>query len=240
MRRQIKILVLSCFLSLVFLTSLILFGGKPAPVVELRATFEAISESGLPSTILNDAQGPYVTDGVHNISVWFTSDNGELFFKLEHHCDRSALVIFPPVYVDCGGYLPDTAEIYLELPDEPVDFFRFKTYNSPAFAGPRINFLQMTPGVPKQVRLWTTICTTQRHYFVLNYNNTDPNKISGVVEVTAYDDNGDGTLDRWVMSPVLGSGDMATILKHPEKREKEICNYGTHLMPFKLVLERLK
>ena len=97
----------------------------------------------------------------------------------------------------------------------------------------------MTPGVPTRVRLWTTFCTTQRHYFFQNYF-ADTGKISGIVEVTALDSNMDGKLDRWVMTPIPGTGDMANIYKHPETGDDSInCFFGMFPMPFKLILDRL-
>jgi hypothetical protein len=227
------------------LSGLWVFGAKPAPKIELRASFLGLTDpqySGYDyfvNKIFNDDQGAYVTTGNNAVEVYFTSDKGELFFKIEHHADRSVNVVFPYALGPCG-YLPDTVGIYPDLPDETVDFFRFKTYNSSAYGPPKINFLTMTPGVPQQVRLWTTICTISRHYFILNYNNSNPTNIAGVVEVTAYDDNNDGTLDRWEINPVPGTGDLAWIYKHPENKKDEICPFGAFPMPFKLILERVQ
>ncbi|OGD22659.1 MAG: hypothetical protein A2W03_16285 [Candidatus Aminicenantes bacterium RBG_16_63_16] len=188
--------------------------------------------------ILNDDQGPYVTTGNNSVEVWFSGDKGELYFKIEHHAERSVRVVFPYAQGPCG-FLPDTVGLYPGLPDEPVDFFRFKTYNSAAFAAPRINFLTMTPGVPQQVRLWTTICTISRHYFILNHNNSNPTGITGVVEAMAYDNNNDGKPDRWEIYPVPGTNDQAWIYKHPENNRDAVCPFGSFPMPFMLLLERL-
>ncbi len=221
------------------------FGAKPAPKIQLRASFLGLTNPELPGydyyvdKIHNDDQGAYMTTLNNSVEVYFTSDKGELFFKIEHHANRSVNVVFPYVLGPCG-YLPDTVGIYPDLPDETVDFFRFKTYNSPAFGPPKINFLTMTPGVPQQVRLWTTICTISRHYFILNYNDSDPSHITGVVEATAFDDNDDGTLERWEINPVPGTGDLAWIYKHPENRKDDVCYFGYFPMPFKLILERIE
>jgi hypothetical protein len=57
--------------------------------------------------------------------------------------------------------------------------------------------------------------------------------------VTAFDDNNNGTLDRWEMYPIPGTDDQAWIYKHPENNRDEVCYFGTFPMPFKLILERL-
>ncbi len=219
----------------------VLTAGKPAPNVQLRATFQPLTDLGVPCTFLNDPKGAYVTDGHHNVSVWITGDVGDLFFKFEHHAERSMYILFPRAYADCAGWLPDTAGLYPELPDEPIDFFRFTTFNGSSYAPPKANLLKMTPGVPTQVRLWTTFCTTQRHYYFMNFYQNSGSKQSGLVEVTAFDDTvpPDGKLDRWVMVPIPGTGDVANIYKHPETGDDSInCLFGTFPMPFKLVLER--
>jgi hypothetical protein len=65
-------------------------------------------------------------------------------------------------------------------------------------------------------------------------------KISGTVQVTAYDDNGDHKLDRWIITPIPVNGNLADIYKHPETGNDSInCPFGTFPMPFKLILERL-
>ncbi len=238
MNRTVKGGVLAVGAVLVVAGVFVLAGGKPAPNVQLRADFMPFTDLGAPCVILNDSKGPYVTDGRHNVSVWFTSDVGDLFFKFEHHAERSMIIKFPNVYSECGGWLPDSGFID-ERPDEPIDFFRFTTHNNDAYAPPKVNFLTMTPGVPTLTRLWTTFCTTQRHYYFMNYDLAAGGKISGTVEVTAFDDNGDGKLDRWVFVPVTGTGDAADIFKHPETGDDSInCPFGTFPMPFKLVLYR--
>lgn len=241
-----KKIVLAIFgvLCLSLFACLWLFGAKPAPSVQLKASFRGLTNPAFQGSpefyvdkFLNDAKGPYVTDGKHNVSVWFTSDNGELFFKFEHHSARSMLIIFPYFSNECGQ-LPDTAGIYPGLPYEPIDFFRFATYNSSAFAEPRLNFLTMPLETPLPVRLWTTMCTTQRHYFFMNFSH-DVGKITGVIEVIAHDLSGDGKPDQWELYPVPGTGDMAKIYKHPETGDDSInCLFGEFPMPFKLILER--
>ncbi len=236
MHKKVKVLGVTSVLGLSLFASLWLFGAKPAPNVQLKASFVADLPFGAIGTFQNDARGPYVTDGKHNVSVWFTSDAGDLFFKFEHHSMRSMRILFPNVGNECG-MLPDTAGIYPELPDEPVDFFRFTTFNSPAFMEPKLNFLTMPAETPVQVRLWTTICTTQRHYFFLNYSR-EIGKISGVIEVTAHAD-ASGKLVSWELYPIPGTGDLAKIYKHPETGDDSInCLFGEFPMPFKLILDR--
>ena len=239
MSRKIQILGMACLAMLTVLMTLVL-AGKPVANVQLRASFEPLMAPEVPYAIQNDAKGPYVTDGKHNVSVWFTGDNGELFFKFEHHSSRSMIIHFPYAYSECGGWLPDTAGDYPNLPDEPIDFFRFTTFNSDAFAPPKVNFLTMPADTPTPVRLWTTFCTTQRHYYFMNYSLTQ-NRISGVVGVTASRLTPNGPNVRWVITPVFGSGGMAEIYKHPETGDDSInCPFGAWPMPFKLVLERLQ
>ena len=225
--------------------TMVLTAAKAAPNIQLRATFRGEVLPGAPGAdyyvdkILNDARGPYVTDNRKGVSVWFTPDRGDLFFKFEHHSSRSALVIFPNDSTPCG-FLPDTAGVYPELPDDPVDFLRFMTNNYFAYGPPYCNFLTMTPGVPQQVRMWTAICSTNEHYFYIKYNDSDPTHIAGVVEAVAFDTNGDGKLDRWEIYPVPGTNDAAYLWKWPEGNDQGGgCFYMTAPMPFKLILERL-
>jgi len=240
MSRKIKILGIVCLAVLAVLLTLG-SAAKPVPNIQLRATFAEFTDAGIPCTILNDAKGPYMTGGNNSVSVWITGDFGDLFFKFEHHSERSMKILFPYAYSDCGGWLPDTAGLYPDLPDEPIDFFRFQTMSSDSYAPPKANFLTMPAGTPTRVRLWTTFCTTKRHYYFMNYYQTQ-NKTSGQVEVTAYDTTvpPDGKLDRWVMVPVSSSIGEADIFKHPETGNENInCPFGRFPMPFKLVLERL-
>jgi len=233
-KRGIWVLVL--VLGLVLVGAIVLTAAKPAPNIMLRAYFMDADENEIPYNITNDAKGPYVT-GSTGVDVWFTSDVGNLFFEFEHHSGRSLGMIFPYFLSPCG-WLPDTAGLYPDLPDEPVDYFKLITRNGPAFGGPRLNFLQMEPNVHKQVRLWTTICTTQQHFFYFNYNNQNPTNISGVVDVIAFESG--GKLVRWEITPVPDSGNLAWIYKWPEGNDKDGgCFYTVAPMPFKLILERL-
>jgi hypothetical protein len=231
--------------------------GAPKPKaanVQLRAYFleltnpDATGYDFYVNKILNDTAEPYVTNGNGSISVWITPDNGELFFKFEHHADRAPNVIFPlaaALQPQCG-YLPDTIGLYENLPEEPVDFFRFNTYNSDAFAGPKLNLLDMAPWTvtnpnTQQIRLWTTVCTTERHYFLLNYNNFNVDSITGIVQVTAYDNEpADGQIDRWVFEPIAGTEGIVQVVKQEGNGKNQFhCDFGVHFMPFVLVLERI-
>jgi hypothetical protein len=243
MPKKKKVLTVSGIVTLSLFACLWLFGAKPAPNVQLKASFRGLTDPAFQGTpefyvdkFLNDAQGPYMTYK-SAVSVWFTPVNGELQFSFEHHSGRSMLIIFPNAGNECG-WLPDTAGNYPGLPYEPVDFFKFKTYNSQAFAEPRLNFLTMPLETPLPVRLWTTICTTQRHYFFMNFSQ-DVGKITGVVEVIAHDLNGDLKPERWEIYPIPGTGDMAKVYKHPETGDDSInCLFGEFPMPFKLILEK--
>ncbi len=225
------------FGALVLDGAFVLTAGKPPADIKLRASFEAQTDLGIPCNILNDAKGPYVTDK-NAVNVWITGDVGDLLFKFEHHSGRSMRVIFPYFYSPSCGWLPDTTGLYPDLPDTPVDFFRFRTRNSPAYWGPQLNFLTMTPGQHYIVRLWVTICTTVEHYFLLLYNVPDPAALGGLVDVVAY--GSPGKLVRWEMTPLPGTDDIAYIKKWPEGNDQAgSCYYTSAPMPFKLILERL-
>jgi hypothetical protein len=146
-------------------------------------------------------------------------------------------VVFPYASSELG-FLPDTVGIYDNLPDEPVDFFRFKTYSR--YTLPPVNLLTMTKDVATKITLWTTVCTTDRHYLLLNYNEPDIDEISGHVQVTAYDDDGNGVLDYWVIEPLEGTNSLVRIVKQEGNGKNQYhSDFGYHNMPFKLILERL-
>jgi len=243
MNKKKAVLAVTGVLAVSLVAGLWLFAAKPVPNVQLRAYFRGLTNPDLAGSpefyvdrFLNDGKGPYTTFKTA-VSVWFTGDAGELKFIADHHSNRSLLVVFPNFGNECG-WLPDTAGAYPEVPDEPIDFFKFQTYNSPAFAEPRLNFLTMPEETPLPVRLWTTFCTTERHYFFMNFS-TEIGKISGVVEVIAHDFDDDGTLDQWEVYPLTGSADIAKIYKHPETGDDSInCLFGEFPMPFRLILER--
>jgi len=232
--RKMKVWAFLGVVGLVLAGAFVLTAAKPPADIKLRASFETQTDLGTPCNIMNDDKGPYVTDK-KGVSVWITGDVGDLFFKFEHHSSRSMKVIFPYFYSPSCGWLPDTTGLYPDLPDEPVDFFRFVTRNSPAYWGPQLNFLTMTPEVHYTVRLWTTICTTEQHYFLLNYNDSDPSHLSGLVDVVAYASG--GKLVRWVITP---TNETAYIYKWPEGNDQAgSCYYTAAPMPFTLILERL-
>jgi hypothetical protein len=236
MSGKTRIWGLGVIVCILFTCALMLFGAKPPANIPLRAYFLPELADGTPCVFLNDAQGPYMTYRAA-ISVWLSGDNGELTFIFDHHSSRSLGIIFPNAGNECG-WLPDTTGAYPEVPDEPVDFFKFKTYNSAAFAPPKVNFLTMPVETPTPVRLWTTICTTQRHYFFLNFS-VEVGKITGVVEVIAHDRDGDQMPDQWDLHPVPGTLNLAKIYKHPETGDDSInCLFGEYPMPFRLILEK--
>ena len=255
MKRLLKTLVLGVLLGVLLLPS---YGGRPRPVVELKATFRNLADPDAPlntyeyyaDKICGDDFGEYVSKARDNISVLIYADKGELFFKIEHNSGRSAKIIFPRESGACGA-LPDTVGIYPELPLEPVDFLRFKTYNSDAYAGPRVNFLTMQPGEATQVRLWITMCTIARHFFVLKYDPLQAGTNGGVVMVKAidiHDDpttegyDGDNKVERWELYPLPTSNDQAIVQiePHGEGKDKGRCTFGTYQMPFKLILDRVE
>lgn len=221
------------------------FGAKVAPNIQLRASFRGLTNPAFPpdtpgfyaDKILNDANGPYVTADNGSVSVWLTSDVGNLVFDIQHHSGRSALFVFPNSPTPCD-YLPDTAGVYPELMDDPVDYLSVRTYNNYGFTGPKLNFLTMPVGITQQVRLWVWMCTAQIHGYKIKYNEPDPARDAGVVEVTAFDTSGDGKPDRWEISPMTGTNDLAWILVNPSGRAKGACYFGSFQMPFKLILER--
>ncbi len=227
------------------------FGAKAAPNIQLRASFRGLTNPAFPSDtpeyyvdkILNDSQGSYVTDSSNGISVWITPDFGNLRFEFEHHSGRSAFFVFPDLVTACGT-LPDTAGVYLGLPDDPVDYIVMWTCYDSYCAGPKLNLLTMpisTPEQPRpqQVRLWMRMCTAAVHDFRIMFNQPDPQRDAGIVEVCAFDKNGDGKPDRWEFSPAAGSNDLAWIYINPSGRAKSYCYFGAFPMPFNLILERL-
>jgi len=247
-------------LGVVVLMGLWLFGApKPkVPNIQLEATFRAQTNPALEGydyyvdKIFNDDYdlGPYVTTDDGSVSVWFTpsnaggtTDGGDLLFKLEHHAARRVNMVFPLASsAECGS-LPDTYGLYNWLPDDPVDYFRFKTYNVGWYAAPHLDFLKMAPGVEntQQVRLETVVCTVERHNFYLKYNNLE--SVSTIVQVTAYDDDlpADGILDRWEIQPVAGTNGLLDIRQLVGNgARKHYCEYGSHFMPFLLTLKRIK
>jgi hypothetical protein len=239
MSKRIRLWGVWSVLGFVFLLGIWVFGapGAKAPNVQLRATFQTQTDAGIPCKILNDSKGSYVTDK-SAVSVWITADRGDLDFVIEHHSNRSAFFVFPNDYTTCG-YLPDTAGVYPELPDDPVNYLRFHTNNLFSIGGPHLNFLTMTPGVTQQVRLFVFMCSTLTHHYYINYNDSNPTHEAGVVDVMAFDNNGDGKLDRWEISPTPGTTDMAWIWRHPEgSDQQDNCFYMATPMPFKLILER--
>ena len=212
---------------LVLVGTLVLAGGKPAANVQLRATFVDVTDNRTPCTIMNDDQGPYVTDG-REIRVWISGDVGDLHFQSEHHSGRSLKVIFPPFNGTCGS-LPDTTVT-------PVDFFRFRTINLSGYSGPKVNLLTMTPGIDYEVRLEALVCTAEEHYFFLAYNEPYLDAKRGLVNVVASASG--GKLVKWVFTPRTGTGDIAYIKRWVNNKE-EFCFYTEAPMPFKLILERL-
>ena len=221
------------------------FAAKATPNVQLRASFRSLTDPAFPpdtpgfyaDKILNDANGPYGTTDNGSISVWLTSDAGNLVFDIQHHSGRGALFVFPDSATPCG-YLPDTAGVYPELTDDPVDYVSVRTYNNSGFTGPKLNFLTMPVGIVQQVRLWVWMCTAQIHGYRINYNEPDPARDAGIVEVTAVDTSGDGKPDRWEIRPVAGTNGLAWILVNPSGRSKGACHFGSFPMPFTLILER--
>ena len=227
--------------------------GESGSPVLLTASFRSsIDTTQLPANpahyldkILSDTAEPYETDSGGGVSVWFTQPNGELLFKIEHHAARSVRVIFPRLWNDTIGWLPDTLGFYAPPPEPPesVDFFRFQTYNSGGFAEPKINFLAMKHGTIAPVRLWTTICTTQRHNFYANYavGLGHVGNISGVVEVAAFNDavdpNKPATL--WKVYPVPVTADSANLWKQGESGRNPVrYPFGSAPMPFLLTLQK--
>jgi hypothetical protein len=237
MRIRKRLPVLAGIAGLLGFASLWLFAARPVPDVQLRASFLPELTDGTPCAYLNDALGPYVTYKAA-VSVYFSGDPGDLHFIFDHHSNRSMGLIFPNFGNECG-WLPDTTGLYPDVPDEPIDFLKFRTYNSDAFAPPKVNFLTMPVNTPTPVRLWTTICTTERHYFFMNFSQ-DVGKITGVIEVIAYDTVGnDGKADKWDLHPVPGTANMAKVYKHPETGDDSInCLFGEFPMPFHLILEK--
>jgi hypothetical protein len=220
-------------------------GAKPKADVPLKASFRSLTgDPGTAGTeayyvdkILNDAMGPYTTNR-NGVSVWLTGNNGDLFFRIEHHSARSVQVIFPYFQdPETGWWLPNTAGIYADLPKEPVDFFKLQTYNSSAYAAPKVNFLTMKAGDDVPVRLWTTICTTQRHYFFMNYAK-DVGTVSGVVRVRAFDNGSDDYATRWEIYPDPATVDVAKIWKQSDSGQNVFYYFLDAPMPFLLTLQK--
>lgn len=237
MRRRIGVAVLS-LAGLAMLAALLIVepvqGARAPADVPLKATFRSLETD----SILNDIAEPYVTLKGGGVTVYLTGDNGELVFTIDHHATRRIGVIFPDLLPEpTVGYLPDTDGRYGRT-IEPVDFFKFRTWNSSGFAEPKVNLLNMTHGETRQVRLWTTVCTTQRHYFFMNYS-LEIGKISGVVQVTASDTVGnDGKVDKWVIESLPGTEGVAKVYKQSESGKTVFYYFGEGFMPFELTLEK--
>jgi len=214
-------------IGLALAAAFVLNAGRPPANVQVRASFQDLTDTGIPCTITNDDQGPYVTDG-REIRVWISGDVGDLHFQSEHHSGRSLKVIFPPFNGTCGS-LPDTTVT-------PIDFFRFRTINLSGYAGPKVNLLAMTPDTDYEVRLEAMVCTTEQHYFFFAYNEPYLDAKRGLVNVRASASS--GKLVQWVFTPRSGTGDIAYIKRWVNNKE-EFCFYTAAPMPFKLILERL-
>jgi hypothetical protein len=238
MRRRtgVALLVLIGLVALaVLLTDGPVQGAKPPADVPLKATFRSLATD----SVLNDIDDlPYETSNGGGMSVYFTGANGELVFSVDHHATRKVRVIFPDLPANATvGYLPDTDGRYGRTV-EPVDFFKFRTWNSSGFAEPKVNFLRMTPGQTVPVRLWTTVCTMTRHYYFMNYS-LDVGKISGVVQVSALDAVGnDGKVDTWVIEPLPDTNGVAKVYKQSESGQNVFYYFGDGPMPFQLTLEK--
>ncbi len=233
--------------ALIIVSAIWMFGApKPkAPNVQLRASFRGLTNPELSGydfftdKILNDDQGPYVTTSDNLITVWLTPDYGQLDFHVYHHASRKVNVVFPFFTGTCGS-LPDTVGLYDGLPDEPVDYFRFATHWGQGFGGPQLNFLTMADGQTAQVRIWTQVCTAERHYFFLNYNNSNAGGYTALLQVTAYNTDSDPEVDRWIIQPIDGTNDLVYINKLEGNGPRQYyCQLGAHYMPFLLTLERI-
>lgn len=121
-------------------------------------------------------------------------------------------------------------------PPEPVTYFRLQTYD---FWLPTVNFLNMKHGETARVRLGTTICTTERHNFHMNYS-VDPGQLSGVVEVAAFNDADNTKLaTRWEIYPVPGTADSADFWKQGESGRNPVrYSFGSAPMRFLLTLQK--
>lgn len=240
MARMIKVAVALAIAGLVLGYGL--YGAKPKPPVKVRVSFEGLTDPNyLPTDpnyyvhkLHNDALGPYVE--ANGITAQITGDVGDFVFAIPHHSGRSVLVVFPPVASQLGDFLPDTAGVY-PAEDDPIDYFSMRTYNSFGFREPKLNFLAMKPNTSAQVLLWILTCTESVHDYRIIHNQPDPDHAAGIVEVFASDADGNGIVDRWEISPVLGTGDMAWITRYD--RKKGWLYYGQHPMPFKVIIERL-
>jgi hypothetical protein len=241
MARLIKVAVALAIGGLILGYSL--YGAKPKPPVKVRVSFEGLTNSNPPLTpadpdyyvhkLHNDAFGPYIAE--NGITAQITGDLGDFVFEIPHHSGRSVLVVFPPAQSQFGDFLPDTAGVY-PMPDDLIDYFVMRTYNS--FATKKLNFLTMQPNTPEQVAFWAWMCTESVHSYRVLYNRPDPDHDAGIVEVTAYDQNPqDGIIERWEITPVPSTGDMAWITRW--SRKEGDLSYGSYPMPFKLIVERL-
>ena len=91
-----------------------------------------------------------------------------------------------------------------------------------------------------QVRIWTQVCTAERHYFFLNYNNSNPTGYTGLFQVTAYNIDSDPEVDRWIIQSIENTNDVVYINKLEGNGAKQYyCQLGVHSMPFLLTLERI-
>ena len=213
---------------------------KSKSTIYLRATFrDAHNEAGLPSDkIRSDGKGPYANASFITAII---NDVGELHFNVDANSGRRVVFIYDDQLLSgaCLELPPDTAGT------EPVTTAFFVTHNSTSYEEPQINLQTMAPGESGQVNVWIGFETAKRpgtFYSKYNrdYNPADPTRKGGYVIVTAIDKNGDGVVDRWILSTIPETDDEANLHRvWTGKNRFSYCDYGNFRMPFELVLDRL-
>jgi hypothetical protein len=220
----------------------------PRRVVYLQATFrDANNEAGQPlDKMRSDGQGPYVNARFITVQI---SEEGELLFSIDSNSGRRSIFIYDDrilsyiPYGNCQELPPDTAcNPYDGLPDEPVHWARYATHNGSSFLGPQVNLLTMQPGDAADVRIWIVFGTALRAgTFYSKYNKEFlETHQTGIVRVSAVDTNGDGTVDRWILTPLPGTDNKVNLHRTWQVKSKYVdCDIGCFRLPFELVLDRL-
>jgi hypothetical protein len=251
MRGKNKTAFLTASLFTVIILALVLPGVLAAPrrVVYLQATFrDANNDVGQPvDKMRSDGQGPYVNARYITVQI---SDAGELRFTIDSKSGRRSVFIYDDrifsyiPYGNCQELPPDTAcNPYDGLPDEPITYAEYNTYNGSSFLGPQVNLLTMQPGDAADLRIWIAFQTSLRagsFYSKYNKDFLETNQ-TGIVRVSAVDTNGDGTVDRWILSPLPGTDNKVNLHRVWQVKSKYAkCDIGCFRLPFELVLDRLQ
>jgi hypothetical protein len=249
MKAKFGVLIPGGLTALVILTALSGILASPAKTVYLQATFrDANNDMGQPvDKMRSDGKGPYVNARFITVQI---NDVGELQFTIDSKSGRRSVFIYDDriysyiPYGNCQESPPDTAcNPFDGLPDEPVTFVCYDTHNGYAYLGPQINLLNMQPGDAADVRIWIGFTTALRAGSFYSKYNRDflDNPQTGIVRVSAVDADTDGTVDRWILSPLPNTDNKVNLHRVWQVKSQYVkCDLGNFRLPFELVLDRMK